>query len=243
MCRDCGCSLSEDALSASKTVKIMERILSANEKQAESNRKHFERYGVLAVNLMGSPGSGKTSLLEKTAELLSGELRIAVVEGDLETARDAERLRRKGIPAVQITTGRACHLDALMVHRGIHRLPLEETNILFIENVGNLVCPADYDLGAHLNVVLLSTTEGDDKPEKYPPVFRSAQVLLISKWDLLPHTDFDPEKAVRSALRINPSLKIIEISSRTGEGFARWIALLRERGSWIWKQHVGEFLR
>ncbi|HIQ49347.1 MAG TPA: hydrogenase accessory protein HypB, partial [Aquifex aeolicus] len=175
MCRDCGCSITEHnhdnshhhhhhhtnpSLSDKKTVEVLTKILDANDKQAESNRKHFEKYGILAVNLMSSPGAGKTSLLEKTIELIGEEIRIGVIEGDLETNRDAERIKAKGAPAYQISTGQACHLDAFMVHEGIHHLPLEELDIVFIENVGNLVCPASYDVGAHVNVVLLSTTEG-----------------------------------------------------------------------------------
>jgi len=148
-------------------------------RQAESNRKHFDSYGIFAVNLMSSPGSGKTTLLEKTIEYLSDQLKIGVIEGDLETNRDAERIKSKGAPAYQITTGQACHLDAFMVHEGIHHLPLEKLDVVFIENVGNLVCPASYDIGTHLNVVLLSVPEGDDKPAKYPVMFRSADLLLL----------------------------------------------------------------
>jgi len=240
MCEDCGCSFTghhhtNPVLSEKRTHEIMERVLSANDSQAESNRKHLTERRVLAVNLMSSPGAGKTSLLERTAEELKGRLRLGVIEGDLETDRDAERLRKKGIPVCQITTGRACHLDAFMVHRGLHHLPLEEMELLFIENVGNLVCPAAYDLGAHLNVVLLSVAEGEDKPEKYPVIFRCAQLMLISKLDLLPYTGFDPERAISSALRVNPSLRVIKISSKTGEGLPEWIALLEEKGTEVWR--------
>ncbi len=240
MCEDCGCSVTgqhtNPELSRKGTLEVMERILSANDRQAELNRRQLTDRGILAVNVMGSPGAGKTALLERTAEELTNRHRLGAIEGDLETGRDAERLRRKGIAAHQITTGQACHLDAFMVQEGLQHLPLEEIDILFIENVGNLVCPAVYDLGAHLNVVLLSTTEGEDKPEKYPVMFRSAQVLLLSKWDLLPHTDFDPEGAISSARKVNPSLKVVKISSKTGEGFPEWIALLEEKGSEVWKR-------
>ncbi|RLJ70786.1 hydrogenase nickel incorporation protein HypB [Hydrogenivirga caldilitoris] len=243
MCRDCGCSITEHnhehehghhhhhnpELGDKKTIEVLIKILDANDRQAQSNREHFEEHGILAINLMSSPGAGKTTLLERTIELLKDELRIGVIEGDLETNRDAERIRAKGVPAYQITTGQACHLDAFMVHEGIHHLPLEELDVVFIENVGNLVCPASYDVGAHVNVVLLSTTEGDDKPEKYPVMFRSAELMLITKIDLLPYMDFDVERAVASARRVNPKLDIIKVSSKTGEGFDLWLDFIRSK--------------
>ena len=181
-------------------------MLERNDLQAEENREHFEEHGIFAINLMSSPGAGKTSLLERTIESLS-DLRVGVIKGDLETDRDAQRIRAKGAPAVQISTGSACHLDAFMVHEGIHKLPLAELDIVFIENVGNLVCPASYGVGAHMNVVLLSVVEGDDKPEKYPVMFRSAQLMVITKTDLLPYVDFSIERAIRSARRVNPISK------------------------------------
>ncbi len=242
MCRDCGCSITDNhdhhhhhdhhhnpTLEDKKTVEVLTKILDANDRQAQSNREHFDRYGILAVNLMSSPGAGKTTLLEKTIELLGEELRIGVIEGDLETNRDAERIREKGAPAYQITTGQACHLDAFMVHEGIHHLPLEELDVVFIENVGNLVCPASYDVGAHLNVVLLSTTEGDDKPEKYPVMFRSAELMLITKIDLLPYMDFDIDRAIKSARSVNPKLDVIKLSSKTGKGFDMWIEFIKSK--------------
>ncbi|NPA41953.1 MAG: hydrogenase nickel incorporation protein HypB [Aquificae bacterium] len=242
MCRDCGCSITDNhdhhhhhdhhhnpTLEDKKTVEVLTKILDANDRQAQSNREHFDRYGILAVNLMSSPGAGKTTLLEKTIELLGEELRIGVIEGDLETNRDAERIREKGAPAYQITTGQACHLDAFMVHEGIHHLPLEDLDVVFIENVGNLVCPASYDVGAHLNVVLLSTTEGDDKPEKYPVMFRSAELMLITKIDLLPYMDFDIDRAIKSARSVNPKLDVIKLSSKTGEGFDMWIEFIKSK--------------
>ena len=243
MCKDCGCSITDSYkeehthehhnhnpnLSDRKTVEALTKILDANDKQAESNRRHFEEHGILAVNLMSSPGAGKTSLLEKTIELAGDELKIGVIEGDLETNRDAERIRAKGVPAYQITTGQACHLDAFMVHEGIHNLPLGELDVVFIENVGNLVCPASYDVGAHVNVVLLSTTEGEDKPEKYPVMFRSAELMLITKIDLLPYMDFDKREAVSSARRVNPKLDVIELSSKTGEGFELWLDFIKSK--------------
>ncbi len=241
MCRDCGCSITDHdhghehhhhqnpELGNRKTVEVLTKILDANDRQAESNREHFEEHGILAVNLMSSPGAGKTTLLEKTIELLREELKVGVIEGDLETNRDAERIKAKGAPAYQITTGQACHLDAFMVHEGIHNLPLDELDLVFIENVGNLVCPASYDVGAHVNVVLLSTTEGDDKPEKYPVMFRSAELMLITKIDLLPYMDFDVERAIKSARKVNPRLDVIKVSSKTGEGLDEWIEFIKSK--------------
>ena len=225
MCSECGCSADHQT----KVVEVSARILEANDRQAEENRKHFNSHGVLAINMMSSPGAGKTTLIERTVEILGDEFSIGVIEGDLETSRDADRIRARGVPAHQITTGQACHLDAFMVHEGIHHLDLEDLDIIFIENVGNLVCPASYDVGAHINVILLSTTEGDDKPEKYPPAFRSADLLVITKTDLIPYVDFDLERAVRSARAVNPSLEVIKLSSKTGEGLEEWAGFIRER--------------
>ncbi len=249
MCKDCGCSITDThhhnhdnhshhhhhhnnpQLEDKKTIEVITKILDANDKQAESNRKHFDEYGILAVNLMSSPGAGKTTLLEKTIELLNDDLKIGVIEGDLETNRDAERIKQKGAPAYQITTGQACHLDAFMVHEGIHHLPLKDLDIVFIENVGNLVCPASYDIGSHLNVVLLSVPEGDDKPAKYPVMFRSADLLLITKIDLLPYFDFDVKKAIEEARKLNPKMDVIQISTKTGEGLDKWINYLKMKSS------------
>ena len=237
MCKECGCSIPDHnhhhhyhpELENKKTVEVIKKILDANDRQAESNREHFEEYGVYAINLMSSPGAGKTSLIEKTIELLKGKVRIGVIEGDLETNNDAERIRKKGVPAYQITTGQACHLDAFMVHEGIHHLPLEELDLVFIENVGNLVCPASYDVGAHTNVVLLSVTEGEDKPEKYPVMFKGAELMLLTKIDLLPYLDFDVNKAIESAKKVNPHIKVIKLSAKTGEGFNEWIDFILEK--------------
>ncbi|WP_456384410.1 hydrogenase nickel incorporation protein HypB [Persephonella sp.] len=248
MCKDCGCSItdhhhdhdhhhhhhhhhSNPALEDKKTVEVITKILDQNDKQAESNRAHFDKYGIFAVNLMSSPGAGKTTLLEKTIQLLSGEMKVGVIEGDLETNRDAERIKAQGAPAYQITTGQACHLDAFMVHEGIHHLPLEELDIVFVENVGNLVCPASYDIGTHMNVVLLSVPEGDDKPAKYPVMFRSADLMLITKIDLLPYFDFSVEKAVAEARQLNPKMDVIQISTKTGEGLDKWINYLKMKSS------------
>ncbi len=242
MCKDCGCSItdthdhhhhhhSNPTLEDKKTVEVITKILDANDKQAESNRKHFDEYGILAVNLMSSPGSGKTTLLEKTIQALKGQLNIGVIEGDLETNRDAERIKAQGAPAYQISTGQACHLDAFMVHEGIHHLPLKDLDIVFVENVGNLVCPASYDIGTHINVVLLSVPEGDDKPAKYPVMFRSADLMLITKIDLIPYFDFDVEKAVSEARQINPKIDVIQISTKSGEGLDKWINYLKLKTS------------
>ena len=186
MCDTCGCNVTpgnehlvrgegKHALTAEGklAVEVLESLLSENDREAVHNRAHFDEHGVLAVNLMSSPGAGKTTLLERTIDLLKDKCRMAVIEGDLETETDAERLRARGVPAIQITTGSACHLDAHMIHSALHKLRLSELDLLFIENVGNLVCPASFDLGHHLNVTLLSVTEGDDKPAKYPEIGRA----------------------------------------------------------------------
>jgi hydrogenase nickel incorporation protein HypB len=212
-------------------VEVITKILDANDKQAESNRKHFEEHGVFAINLMSSPGAGKTTLLEKTIEMLNDELKIGVIEGDLETNRDAERIKAKGVPAYQITTGQACHLDAFMVHEGIHHMPLEELDIVFVENVGNLVCPASYDIGTHLNVVLLSVPEGDDKPAKYPVMFRSADILLITKVDLIDYFDFNIEKAIEETRKLNPKVDVILVSTKNEKGMDKWINYLKMKSS------------
>ena len=225
MCEECGCSINHKE-DTHKEVAIFKKVLEKNDHQAEENRKHFEEHGIFAINLMSSPGAGKTSLLERTIELLK-DLRIGIIEGDLETDRDAQRIRAKGAPAVQISTGSACHLDAFMVHKGIHGLPLEELDLVFIENVGNLVCPASYDVGAHMNVVLLSVVEGDDKPEKYPVMFKGAQLMVITKIDLLPFVDFSIERAINSARKVNPHMDIIRLSAKTGEGMEDWLDYIR----------------
>jgi len=225
MCEECGCSINHKE-DTHKEVVIFKKVLEKNDHQAEENRRHFEEHGVFAINLMSSPGAGKTSLLERTIELMK-DLRIGVIEGDLETDRDAQRIRAKGAPAVQISTGSACHLDAFMVHKGIHDLPLEELDLVFIENVGNLVCPASYDVGAHMNVVLLSVVEGDDKPEKYPVMFKGAQLMVITKIDPLPFVDFNIERAINSARKVNPHMDIIRLSAKTGEGMEDWLDYIR----------------
>ncbi len=245
MCKDCGCSVTPQAqapagspregigtnpqLNDAKTIEVITKILDKNDHEAAHNRAHFDRAKVLAINLMSSPGSGKTSILEKLAE--RGNISFCVIEGDLETNRDAERLKNKGVEAYQITTGSACHLDAFMVHDALHHLNLEDKEVCFIENVGNLVCPASYDVGAHLNVVLVSVPEGDDKIEKYPVMFRQADLVLITKTDLLPYFDFDVQKAKKTAKRLKPGVDILEISTKDEasiERFEKWIRYKRE---------------
>ena len=196
---------------------VLKDILGTNKKIAAGIRDKFRTKGILSVNLMSSPGSGKTTLLESLAERFQGRFRMGVIEGDIETERDAERIRAKGIPAWQITTGGACHLEAKMVGKVLAEIPAD-LDFLFIENVGNLVCPASYDLGESLRFVLLSSPEGDDKPKKYPAAFLSSNVLVLTKADLIPHLPFDPARARREALEINPRLDVFEVSALTGQG-------------------------
>jgi hydrogenase nickel incorporation protein HypB len=225
MCDTCGCGDSELV-----PVEVQERILSGNEKTARHNREHFEATGVFAVNLMGSPGSGKTAVLEATARARSG-LKIGAMSGDLATDRDAERLRKAGIPAVPITTGSACHLDAALVHRALHQLEdWSALDLLFIENVGNLVCPAVYDLGQAENVVVLSVTEGDDKPLKYPVIFHKADLVLVTKVDLLPYLPrLSLETLLENLARVMPDPRTILMSATAGDGLAEWLEWLEER--------------
>jgi hydrogenase nickel incorporation protein HypB len=233
MCDTCGCNVTDAnrhlvTVGSGRKIEVLENLLVENDRQAMHNRAHFNARGVLAVNLMSSPGSGKTSLLESTIKALAGSLRVAVIEGDLETENDAERIRRHGVEAVQITTGMACHLDAHMVHNALHRLDLRGIDILFIENVGNLVCPANFDIGQHRNVMLLSVTEGDDKAAKYPVMVRSADQVLITKTDLLPYIEeFDTGRARESVGSVRRDLPIIELSSKNGQGMERWLDWLQ----------------
>jgi hydrogenase nickel incorporation protein HypB len=236
MCNTCGCNitpgnrplvLAEKPKKGVTTISVLQNLLSQNNLQAEHNRSHFDAQKVLVINLMSSPGSGKTALLEATIKRLRGSLKIAVIEGDLETENDAKRIQAQGVPAYQITTGTACHLDAHLVHDALHHMDLENLDLLFIENVGNLVCPASFDLGHHRNVVLLSVTEGDDKPAKYPVMFRAADLMLISKTDLLPFLDdFSPTKAEQNLHNLANDAPVIEFSSKVGDGLDTWIAWL-----------------
>ncbi|MCE1236063.1 MAG: hydrogenase nickel incorporation protein HypB [Hyphomicrobiales bacterium] len=219
MCQTCGCDAE-----TTRTIPVLEGLLAENDRIAARLRDRLDRARVFAVNLMSSPGSGKTRLLEATFAALPPGLRVAVVEGDLETENDADRIRRHGVPAVQITTGVGCHLDATMTADAIARLDLDEVDLLFVENVGNLVCPADFDVGQHRDVVLLSVTEGDDKPAKYPVIFRNADLVVFSKTDLLPHfDDFDPARARRAVDRVRGRGPIVEVSAKTGEGLDAWV--------------------
>ncbi len=247
MCKDCGCSITGEGhshdhdhshdhqkahehlhhnpqLNDTKTISVIQKILDKNDHEAAHNRAHLDRAGVLGINLMSSPGSGKTTLLEYLADV--ADFRFGVVEGDLETNKDADRLSAKGIPAEQIQTGSACHLDAFMVHKGLHHIPLDEIDVLFVENVGNLVCPASYDVGTHLNIVLVSVPEGEDKIAKYPVMFHQADLVLITKTDLLPYFKYDIEAEKAQARKIKPNVDILEVNINDIESIKRvadWI--------------------
>jgi hydrogenase nickel incorporation protein HypB len=255
MCTDCGCSIRgteaehshghEDdhshehqkahehlhhnpQLNDTKTISVIQKILDKNDHEADHNRTHLDKHGVLGINLMSSPGSGKTTLIEYLADV--ADFKFGVVEGDLETNRDAERLKTKGIPAMQIQTGSACHLDAFMVHKGLHELPLDEIDVCFVENVGNLVCPASYDVGTHLNIVLVSVPEGEDKIAKYPVMFRQADLILITKTDLLPYFKYNIEAQKADARRIKPNVDILEVNINdidSVKAVADWIEFKR----------------
>ena len=229
MCGTCGCNVAHADSHVHESVVVLQGLLDENDHQAVHNRAHFDQHGVLAINLMSSPGAGKTALLEATIEALSGRFKVAVIEGDLETENDADRIRAKGVPAIQITTGSACHLDAHMVHGALHDMELEGVDILFIENVGNLVCPASFDLGQHRNVALLSSPEGHDKPAKYPVMFRAADLVLVTKSDLLPVLgDFDPAQAERYLRQLANPAPLFELSARTGDGMHHWLDWLEQ---------------
>lgn len=253
MCKDCGCSITDHEhthdhhdhshdhshehqaahetlhhnpqLNDTKTIDVITKILDKNDQEAAHNRAHFDGHAVLSINLMSSPGSGKTTLLEHISALAA--FKFGVIEGDLETSRDADRITAKGIPAYQIQTGSACHLDAFMVHKGLHAMPLDEIDVCFIENVGNLVCPASYDVGSHLNIVLVSIPEGSDKIEKYPVMFRQADLILITKTDLLPYFDYDIEHEKKEARKLRPGVDILEVNMKDEASIKRvieWIA-------------------
>ncbi len=260
MCTDCGCSITDHhhhdhdhshdhhhhsdsashqaahdtlhhnpQLNDSKTVAVIKKILDKNDHEAAHNRTHFDKQNVLGINLMSSPGSGKTTLLEHLAPLT--DFKFAVVEGDLETNKDAERLQAKGIKAVQIQTGSACHLDAFMVHKGLHDMPLDDLDVCFVENVGNLVCPASYDVGTHLNIVLVSVPEGEDKIAKYPVMFRAADLILFTKVDLLPYFEYDLEKEKEVARKLKPNVDILEVSTKDEDSLkavVEWINFKRK---------------
>jgi hydrogenase nickel incorporation protein HypB len=225
MCDTCGCGDPEVV-----PIDVHDHILSANERRAAHNREHFLGHDVFAVNVMGSPGAGKTAVLEATARRLGGNIRCGALAGDLATDRDAARLTRAGVPALSITTGSACHLDAKMVHEALHKFhDWSRLDYLFIENVGNLVCPAVYDLGQHVNVVALAVTEGEDKPVKYPVMFRKADLVLLTKVDLLPHVRLDLPATLDGIRQVMPANEVILFSAETGEGVEAWLAWLAAR--------------
>jgi hydrogenase nickel incorporation protein HypB len=241
MCKDCGCSMTEEhkhsdenvhhnpQLNDSKTIDVITKILHKNDHEAAHNREHLNKHHVLGINMMSSPGSGKTALLEALAEM--ADFRLSVIEGDLETNKDAQRLQAKGIEAYQIQTGSACHLDAFMVHKALHHLSIEETDVCFVENVGNLVCPASYDVGAHLNIVLVSIPEGEDKIAKYPVMFRNADLILFTKTDLLPYFDYDIEAEKQTARKLKPNVDILEVSIKDPQSIKNvieWINFKRK---------------
>jgi hydrogenase nickel incorporation protein HypB len=242
MCKECGCGVPErhavhaaaaghmlsERRTTAEVAAMVKGLLAANDREAAHNREHFDQHGVLTINLMSSPGAGKTSLLEATIDAIGHDVKMAVIEGDLETENDAARIRARGVAAVQVTTGATCHLDAVMVHDALHHLVLRGIDLVFIENVGNLVCPASFDLGQHLNVTLLSVTEGDDKPAKYPVMFRASDLVLLTKLDLLPHLDdFNPQRAAAALMAIGHNRPMIEVSARAPGGAGIWIQWLK----------------
>ncbi len=214
-------------MSQSRMVKIEQDILSKNDGYANDNRAHLAEHGIFALNLVSSPGSGKTTLLVKTIELLKDQMKLAVIEGDQQTDNDAARIRATGATALQINTGKGCHLDAYMVGKAMTQLQLADDSLLLIENVGNLVCPASFDLGEAHKVAILSVTEGEDKPLKYPDMFLASDLMLLNKCDLLPHLTFDADLAVANARRVNPDIKVIRISATSGEGMDEWLDWIR----------------
>lgn len=210
-------------------IPVVKKVLEANERIAEENRRLFEEMNVFVINLVSGPGAGKTSLLERTIEGLKDGYRFGVIEGDIQSTLDAERIAAPGVPVVQINTGGACHLDGNMIREAIGKLDLRSLDILIVENVGNLVCPVEFDIGEDCKVMLLSVPEGDDKPLKYPLIFHESRLLLINKMDLLPHVSFNVEKIRKESLRINPHLEIIEISCKTGDGLPSWFNWLEDK--------------
>jgi hydrogenase nickel incorporation protein HypB len=208
-------------------IEIEQNILGKNDQYAQQNRRLFTEQGILTLNLVSSPGSGKTTLLTRTLSDLKDEFSLSVIEGDQETAHDAERIRVTGVPAIQINTGKGCHLDAHMVGHALETLKPSDAGILFIENVGNLVCPAAFDLGEAHKVAILSVTEGEDKPIKYPDMFHAADLMLLNKIDLLPYLEFNVEKCIEYARRVNPGIQVLQVSATSGEGMEDWYQWLR----------------
>jgi hydrogenase nickel incorporation protein HypB len=227
MCTDCGCG--ETMIAGTRRVPVEEDILSKNNRFAAANRELWAARGVFAINLVSSPGAGKTTLLVRSIERLGGRVPLAVIEGDQQTSQDADRIRAAGAQAIQINTGKGCHLDAQMVGYAYAELPALRNSLLLIENVGNLVCPAEFDLGEAHKAVILSVTEGDDKPLKYPDMFAAADLMVVTKTDLLPYVSFDVERCIEHARRVNPAIAVIELSATRGDGVDAWLQWL-ERG-------------
>ncbi|CAG1769165.1 partial Hydrogenase maturation factor HypB, partial [uncultured bacterium] len=219
--------LSPNGLNPARTVKIEQDILGKNNQLAQENRDYFRQHGIFVLNFVSSPGSGKTSLLIKTIVALKNDFNINVIEGDQQTSNDADKIRATGVQAVQINTGKGCHLDAHGVIHAVEKLNIADNSVLFVENVGNLVCPSAFDLGEAHKVVILSVTEGEDKPLKYPDMFAAADVMLLNKIDLLPHLDFDVEQCIAYARRVNPRIKILQVSAKTDEGMDVWLQWLK----------------
>ncbi|MDP6499233.1 MAG: hydrogenase nickel incorporation protein HypB [Candidatus Marinimicrobia bacterium] len=248
MCDTCGCGQPEEQTTIRKPgeaehhhdnhhdhkhdhgheIEVQQDILTRNNLLAERNRGFFQAKDILTLNLVSSPGSGKTTILEKTIKVLGGAF-MAVIEGDQQTMRDADRIEKTGVPVVQVNTGTGCHLDAHMIQHAIKKLDLQNHTTLFIENVGNLVCPAMFDLGEAMKIVIISVTEGDDKPQKYPHMFDAADMCIINKTDLLPYVDFDLDLCKQTALEVNYNLKFFELSAKTGKGMHPWIAWLKQQ--------------
>ncbi len=242
MCIECGCGSlphgqphhhdhEHEHVHGARTIQLGEDLLAKNNRLARANRECFRQNSAFVLNLVSSPGSGKTTLLERTLRDLQGHVNFAVLEGDQQTSNDADRIAATGVPVRQINTGAGCHLDAHMVGHGIEAFDLQATDILIIENVGNLVCPAPFDLGEDHKVVVLSVTEGEDKPLKYPQMFQAASLLLINKVDLLPYLQFDLEQCTGFARRVNPGIEILELSCQTGQGMAAWYAWLQSHAA------------
>ncbi len=225
-------------MTQARMVQIEQDILGKNNQYAQQNRQYFASKAIVALNLVSSPGSGKTTLLTETLQRLHGKLPLAVIEGDQQTNHDAERIRATGVPALQINTGKGCHLDAHMVGHALESLSLANGGLLFIENVGNLVCPAAFDLGEAHKVVILSVTEGEDKPLKYPDMFHAADIMLLNKVDLLPYLKFDVQQCEDYARRVNPNIKILHVSATSGEGMETWLAWLMQQRSGLVAQHL-----
>jgi len=227
----------------SRVIRVERDLFAKNDALAANNRGFFAAHNMLALNLVSSPGSGKTTLLVRTLNALKAKQGMAVIEGDQQTDNDAERIRTTGVPAIQINTGKGCHLDASMVGHAVEQLALKQGTLLFIENVGNLVCPAAFDLGETAKVVVLSVTEGEDKPLKYPDMFRAARLMLLNKCDLLPHLNFNVAEAIANAQRVNPEIEIIQLSAQSGDGMDAWLAWIEnaQRTS-VLRESKAEFL-